>query len=220
MAHEDNPLSLSDKQLQAFGKEFLEKYLAHGYGTMPKREIDILVFHLISKSPKLESKRNYDIANELRLTETKVKALRLEASLKHKPAIHKAVVGNIISRLVDEVQKPSFSDGEISVSLEDPVEKREFEFAVKENGSHVEYGINREILKIKPLQLFELIISTLEDGEAEFERLVRAHINSEVKQQEIMDGALTFSEKAKKFYAEIGGTPALIGLIIQAATTM
>ena len=77
----DSKINLSTKQYERFGRVFLENYLSHGYATLPKREIDILVFHLISESKDIKNKDNYTIANKLRLTETRVKSLRLAAPL-------------------------------------------------------------------------------------------------------------------------------------------
>ena len=42
------PITLSKGQYEEFGRGFLSRYLALGYGTLPKREIDVLIFHLIS----------------------------------------------------------------------------------------------------------------------------------------------------------------------------
>ncbi len=157
-------IELDDAQYKTFSKEFLKHYLYDGYGTMPKKEIDILVFHLISESGDIKGKTNYEVANKLSLTESKVKGLILESSLKYNPADHEAVVGKIINRLLEKDNNINFNNNSISVSLENPVDKREFEFAIKSLGtnSYVEYSFNKEILKVNVELMFNIMLKHAE----------------------------------------------------------
>lgn len=66
-------VALTNPQKQNFGKEFVEKYLAGGFGAMTKTEMDILIFHLISESSDIRGKLNYEVANKLLIPESKVK---------------------------------------------------------------------------------------------------------------------------------------------------
>jgi len=43
---------------EGFGREFLDVYLSRGMGTLSKREIDILVMHLLSKHAGIASVGN------------------------------------------------------------------------------------------------------------------------------------------------------------------
>ena len=135
---------LNNEQKKLFGKQFTERYLAHGFGSMTKSEIDTLVFHLLSESNKIKNKSNYEISNILKITESKVKSLRLNASLKYKQADHKAVLGDIVFRIIDVMSKPDFTNGVVTITIENPVEKRELEYAIKKTGRNIEYGINRD----------------------------------------------------------------------------
>ena len=49
-----------------FTKDFLIKYMSLGFGNLPKKEIDILVFGLLTKLGYLDGKDYYSIAKELR----------------------------------------------------------------------------------------------------------------------------------------------------------
>lgn len=207
---------MSNLQYENFGKEFLKSYLAHGFATLPKRELDILVFHLISSSKDIKDRNNYEIANKLRTTESKVKSLRLESSIKHNQVNHKAVIGDIVRQFIEEMKKPDFDGTYVSIGMEDPIYKREFEYAIKRLGNHVEYGINREILKIKPLQLLEIILDNIEDGNAKFISLVKAHISAKKTQEEIIDSALSLRQKINKLGNELSDKASLLGLMIQA----
>lgn len=74
----------------------------------------------------------------------------------------------IVQRVVDALSKPEFADGLVAITLENPVERREFEYAVKLARHSVEYGINREILRISALALFEIILANVERPEQRF----------------------------------------------------
>jgi len=147
---------LTDQEAAELGRAIGTLIEERGLGAISKKDYELLVFHHISSSVALRSDGNYLLANKLKVTETKIKTLRLEASIRHKPANHKAVLGNIVQRMIDEMHKPDFSGGVVSITLENPIDRREFEYAVKVAKHSVEYGINREILKIDALALFEI----------------------------------------------------------------
>ena len=70
-----------DEASENFGKEFLEHYLSGSFGSMSKSETEILIFHLLSKHFEISS--NYEISNFLKISETKVKNLTLNAHLRY-----------------------------------------------------------------------------------------------------------------------------------------
>ena len=133
---------LTEAQYKEFGEKFLERFLAHGFGAMTKTEIDILVYHLLSESSEIKNQSNYHVANKLQIPEAKVKTMRLNAALKYKPANHKAVLANIVTRVTDEMAKPEFESGKVTITIENPVEQRELEHAIKSAGRNIEYGLN------------------------------------------------------------------------------
>jgi hypothetical protein len=211
---------LTDVQKLKFGNDFVERYLSHGFGSMTKSEIDILVFHLISEAEEIKDESNYKVANKLQITESKVKSLRLNSSLKYKPANHRAVLGNIVTRIIDEMQKPEFESGQVTITLENPVDQREFEHAVKLAHRNIEYGMNRELLKVKPIALFEIVMANLENAEQEITSIVQAHITDNEKQAEILSSALTLRQKINKIGEEISAKSGLIALLTSASTAL
>ena len=74
-------LAFDDNTYKEFGKSFVGRYLHNGFSSMPKRELDILVFHLLRCSPELTGKSIYELSNIFKISEAKVKALILEGSL-------------------------------------------------------------------------------------------------------------------------------------------
>ena len=194
---------LNDQEAKELGKAISLLVQDRGLGALSKKDYELIVFHHISSSTAHKADWNYEMANKLKVTETKIKALRLESSIRHKPANHKAVLGEIVQRILDEMSKSEFEGGVVSISLENPVDKREFEYAVKLAKHSVEYGINREILKIDALALFEIIFANVENAEARFKGVVQAHINNKNKRQEILNAALTFRQRINKLGQEI-----------------
>jgi len=142
-----------------FSEEFLKYFLRGGFGTMTKREIEILVFHLISSSEEIVGKSNYEISNILRITESKVKTLKLEASLKYGSVEHEQVLRTILKRLINQLNTFIENQEFIVIELDDPIEKREFEYAIKQQRDFCDYSFNRDILKIRVNTLIALMLA-------------------------------------------------------------
>jgi hypothetical protein len=206
-------LMLTDQEAKELGKSISSLVQERGLGALTKKDYELLVFHHISTSVANKSDWNYVLANKLKVTETKIKALRLESSIRHKPANHKAVLADIVQRIVTEMNKPEFAGGVVSIALENPVDRREFEYAVKLAKHAVEYGINREILKIDALALFEIIFANVENAEARFKEVVQAHIKTKGKQQEILNSALTFRQRINKLGQEITSNDGAVAML-------
>jgi hypothetical protein len=204
---------LTEEQNKKFGEEFVTRYLSHGFATMTKTEIDTLVFHLISESEEIKGKTNYHIANKLQVTESKVKSLRLNSALKYKQANHKSVLANIVIRITDEMQKPDFEKGVVTITIENPVEQRELEHAIKSVGRNIEYGLNKELLKISPIALFEIVVTNLENAENEFKNIIQANITDSETQNKIINDTLTLRQKFNKAGEEITDKASLISLL-------
>lgn len=211
---------MKEEQSSKFGKNFIERYLAQGFGSMTKTEIDILVFHLLSESGEIMGKSNYHVANILQIPESKVKSLRLNAALRYKQANHKAVLANIVTRITAVMERPDFESGHVTITIENPVERREFEHAVKSCGRTIEYGLNSELLKISPIALFEVVLSNLENAEQEFKTIIQNGIHDQDKQNAIINNTLTFWQKISKIGEEFVDKKTLIGLLMQSISCL
>ena len=67
----------------AFADDFLALYLSMGFGSLPKREIDLFVFHALSHSAEHRGKSNYELANTFGISESRIKSLKLNSALRH-----------------------------------------------------------------------------------------------------------------------------------------
>lgn len=144
-----------DEASENFGKEFLEHYLSGSFGSMSKSETEILIFHLLSKH--FENSSNYEISNLLKISETKVKNLTLNAHLRYPRQSGDEIVRETLvniakkfSAIYDE------QNGEVKIHIQSSVQKREMINAINKLGSFADYGLNNEILKIRINTLFSL----------------------------------------------------------------
>ena len=204
---------LTDEEAKELGKSINSLVQERGLGALSKKDYELLIFHHISMSTAHKSDWNYVLANKLKVTETKIKALRLESSIRHKPANHNAVLGDIVQRILTEMNKPEFAGGVVSITLENPVDRREFEYAVKLAKHSVDYGINREILRIDALALFEIIFANVENAEARFKEVVQGHIKNKGKREEILKSALTFRQRINKLGQEITNSEGAVAML-------
>lgn len=105
-----------------FAKDFLEFYLRNGFGSLNKSEIELFIFHLLSKNFK--NQKNYEIANSLKITESKLKMLFLNSYMKFSQPEKIWELQDLIDKILDS--KPIFRNKKISITIENPVEKEKF----------------------------------------------------------------------------------------------
>ena len=108
--------------------------------------------------------------------------------------------------------------GKVEISLEDPVEKRELEHFLKTKGHFADYVFNSEVVRIAPARLFELIIENLENGEEEFNKLIRSYFRDSTRSDKVIKGARTLSEKFSNLRDELKDPSNFIALLGIAAT--
>ena len=61
------------------GREFFETYRRPGFGRMPKREVDVLVFHLLERHGRLYDRSDTELAQALGSTPRRLRGLRTDA---------------------------------------------------------------------------------------------------------------------------------------------
>ena len=192
-----------DEASENFGKEFLEHYLSGSFGSMSKSETEILIFHLLSKHFEISS--NYEISNLLKISETKVKNLTLNAHLRYGQS-NKDILKKIMLRICDTLDV-NFDEniGEIKISVENPVEKRELVNEIKKLGSYADFSFNNEILKIK-INVFLKLLNRL-IGEDNFKKVFQKYLKEKTIQNDALYSSLTTCQKVMKFLKSNNITP-------------
>src|SRR5262245_61386122 len=94
---EDKTLAgiLSKDEREQFAHKLLTKLSEQAFGAMPKRELELLLFHLLSQTEKLRAMNTYDWANLLRISESRVRALRADAALRFMAVDNQAALTEI-----------------------------------------------------------------------------------------------------------------------------
>jgi hypothetical protein len=78
--------NLKIKDSKEFCSSLLDEFLAGGLGRMQKRDIDILVLHLLIRDGQYSFPRDiFKAARELKLTETRIRNLYQEVQLRYQP---------------------------------------------------------------------------------------------------------------------------------------
>jgi len=186
---------MNQKEKISFTEEFLKIYLANGLGSLPKSEIDLLVFHLLVSSSDYSSMSNYQLAGQFKIPESKIKSMRLNSALKYENIDSNEILKRIAERIANSDQLTELQSGKVEISLENPVEQRELENFLKKQGHFAEYTLNTEVLRISPLRLFQLIVSNVVNGEREFDRIIRENIDDEAQQIEVINNARSLGQK-------------------------
>ena len=68
---------------EAFAKEFIEEYLSRGLGALGKRDIDILVMHLLETHGNTRMKGNQALSIDLQTDVSTIKLLRYKSKLRY-----------------------------------------------------------------------------------------------------------------------------------------
>ncbi|WP_103595643.1 PTS sugar transporter subunit IIBC [Campylobacter concisus] len=181
-----------DEASENFGKEFLEHYLSGSFGSMSKSETEILIFHLLSKHFEISS--NYEISNLLKISETKVKNLTLNAHLRYPRQSGDEIVRET---LVDIAKKFSAiydeQNGEVKIHIQSSVQKREIINAINKLGSFADYCLNNEILKIRINTLFSLFEKFLD--KEKFKDTVQTYLKDKKLNEKQFFDALNNSQR-------------------------
>lgn len=159
---------------EAFAAAFLDAYLSQGFQSLPKRDLDLLVFLLLERDGAINrTASNFDVARHLRLTPARVKTLRRDAYARWRPLVGdnrknqlKAILSEILtvksisvgSKYVSEKTR---KDGFLAVRVEHADDRQELEEAILSAGGLPVYERNRDVLVVR----FDTLLAIAEDFE-------------------------------------------------------
>jgi len=134
------------KDKTVFLNIFLQEYLSRGFGSLSKREIDILVMNLLVKYADLDNVNNFDLSLKLKLTESKIRNLKYEANLKYRENTEEYIKKSFFILL----KKARLTKNKtINIAIEDNFLRNAIKAKVKESGSYTDSSFNSEIVKIE-----------------------------------------------------------------------
>jgi hypothetical protein len=184
-----------------FASELLTRFVGAGFGTMPKREVELLVFFLLTlPGQPLADLTTYELANKLRITEKRILSLREEAAVRYGVANAQEQLRRLVSRIFATGRtRPELIDGRLAFQLDDPVMSREYENAVTSAGYTIEYGNNRRIVSVEPHVFLAVMRQVFPEVEDHFVRVAKVRFKGKKGSEELLDKALPFSDRVAKF---------------------
>lgn len=191
---------------ESFAKNFLNRFLHNGFGTLPKREIEILVMHLLLKDGVLRPEGRVDhheISVKLRLPESRVRSLIYEVELKHGNAI------NIIDEIIHiiESDRYSISGTKVKISVHSPLVKQHIEYKIRKLNGVSDGSFGKHIISLE-LSTFQRLLEDLY-GNQPLPDTIAAYISDQEEpdqtpapQQHLI--SVAFGEFIRAFSAESG----------------
>ncbi|MFB6307164.1 MAG: hypothetical protein ABEH43_09305, partial [Flavobacteriales bacterium] len=164
-----------------FAECLLGHYLDRGFGTMPKRELEILIFHLLTKTVYFRDMNTYELANELKISENRVRKYREDAALRYGEKDADEAMRELAQLFFENQEDVShtFDGDKIKFEVDDPVLKREFEYAARSANYLTETSFRNRIISIKPHAFVSVFAEVYDDIQDEFNELVKEELEKE-----------------------------------------
>lgn len=170
-------LDTSPKAKADFFDAFWTTWSFNGFGTLTKKDTELLIFCCLKRAFGTSGpQNNYAWARLLRLTPTKIKAMRLEAHLRFGHLFGESS-GSDMKQFLQSFNKlhgielnglettGDITDVTVGFVVEDPVIQMEIDHRLKLIGSYLDFRRNREVITIG-LTSFFLILADEEQKNA------------------------------------------------------
>ncbi|WDS37472.1 hypothetical protein [Pseudoxanthomonas sp.] len=154
------PIQLKDPA--GFAEEFLRLSLMQGFGSLNKRDMELLTFVLLERDGAISrSSSNAMAALQLRITPTRVKSLRRDGYARWRalvPEESDAALQRIVATVLTEenlrsgakhVSERAKKDGFLAIRVEHPDDAQQFEQAILDVGALPVYERNREVVAVR-----------------------------------------------------------------------
>jgi len=160
-------IQMGDDQWARFGKSFYEAYRRGGFARMTKREIDILVFHLIEENASLSESSETELAQQLGSTPSRIRGLRNDARFlywddtRRTNEVRRVVFGAIANELFQDL------GDHIGIQVSDPFVRQIVVDVLERNHTMHDTSFNRAILKIDRKGFAVLMYALLSEEQKE-----------------------------------------------------
>jgi len=140
----------------AFAKEFIEEYLSRGLGALGKRDIDILVMHLLETHGNTRMKGNQALSIDLQTDVSTIKLLRYKAKLRYPPKDAAFVARDFLYVLA--LAQFEADKGRLVFIIEDSFIRNVIQGRLKIKGALFDSSFNSEIFKVRVDHLTPVLI--------------------------------------------------------------
>ncbi|MCD9032882.1 hypothetical protein LDO32_14220 [Luteimonas sp. Y-2-2-4F] len=164
-------LALNDPA--AFGQEFMRQTQLQGFGSLTKRDLELLIFVLLERDGAIDrAASNHAAAAQLRVTPAKLKALRRDGYARWRQLAAEppeAALPRILATVLTaenlragarHVSERSRKEGFLAVRVEHPDDLARFEQAILDVGALPVYERNREVVAVR----FDTLLRLAERG--------------------------------------------------------
>lgn len=154
------PIQLKDPA--GFADQFLRLSLMQGFGSLNKRDLELLTFVLLERDGAiLRGGSNAVVALQLRITPARVKGLRRDGYARWRALVPEepdAALQRIVATVLTEenlrsgakhVSERAKKDGFLAIRVEHPDDAQQFEQAILEVGALPVYERNREVVAVR-----------------------------------------------------------------------
>lgn len=157
--------AFADEKLAAeFGRTFMESYAAVAFGTLPKRELDLLVFAFLVRKGVVDTDRSmYRVARALNITPTKARNLLFEYQLRH---VSESETDHAVMMAITTARY--WKDGaNLSFGITSPLVKAAIAGRMQDDGVFADVSLSGDILKVNPEHFGKVISSLVSDAQAD-----------------------------------------------------
>lgn len=197
---------LSDKDTgTAFSTKFAAVYFSQAFGSLPKSEVDLLIFTLLLDLNVITADGSiFAIAQALNITPTKARSLLFNYQLRNIDATNSDLM------VATTLSKAHFTvdDKRLSFGIESPLIRAIIDNKLKERGIFADISLSGEILRV-PLDLFPQFIELLlgEDRAKELEKELKE--KGHLKDSPLNEAVKKLGEAAAKGAAGAVGKAAI-----------
>ena len=152
-------------------EEFLNKYTNPAFGTLTKKEIDLLVFEMLEKVDVINEKDMYENQLKLKITSTKIRSMFYELELRRRNK------DSLDSEMKEIIKKPVIlKSGEIfKLQIDNPLLIDHIRAKLKELGYVSDGSFSRDIVTLSDEGYFALINSLIDEADKnKYEKLLIA----------------------------------------------
>ncbi|MBD9367367.1 hypothetical protein [Xanthomonas sp. XNM01] len=157
----------------AFASEFLRQTQLQGFGSLSKRDLELLVFVLLERDGAIDrGSTNHAAAARLRVTPARLRALRRDGYARWRQLVAEpadVALQRILAYVLSaenlragtrHVSERSRKEGFLAVRIEHPDDRQQFEQAILDVGALPVYERNREVLAVH----FDTLVALAERG--------------------------------------------------------
>jgi len=180
----------------SFGREVADAIEERGLGNFTKRELDVLLLHLLEKHSSLGDLSNGDAGRLLRAPASRIRSLRADATLRYSGNIQE----EFRSRLRRLIQSSRMRVGpdELVLVVEDAFTRDMLLAELKKKGSFGSWSFNSEVLTVKIGALLEVLVDQFADAELAAMRKELGATSADGARRKLREGGRAIFDKLKE----------------------